>query len=924
MAPPIARPNELLAFGMGGGRDIAYLTEPPSASVDARRVWAPLMLLALVLMAPLGSGSTLPASSTVGDPTWNGVDAIDVFEDRAILGHDAGFLIHDLNSRTTVHTSGTDDPVRHAILATRTVGILALGSEVGTILEVRTEDQGWAPVERRTIEGITATMMAVRPDGSQLLLAHGGTLETYDLPTLDPRPPRSISEGRITGLVPVPNSNGAVVADDMGVVRVLDNSGGMLRMWTHGNTTTPITALAVHPSGAEVIVANADGAIERRTMQGNLTSQHNMTQSWVEMTWSSERALRGWGTDDGTYAIQLDPMTWSGVETHPLASRVSALEWIGSAASTSGDRFIHVGGYGAAFLHEANHRPLGYGLAGDDLDGDGVPDDLDADIDGDGQLNEADTTGCEAAPRCERVPNLEDLRQVTILIDENRIVVEDRFLLDGTYSAAVRNAARRVLIPDLTLSAEEVSHMVDGLCQDGSAEALAQAWREAIDLPLSISSEECVPGDGFSGIGTGDVFTRSEVLIRITFDVANVRLDPGYNLTVLNVPEASESSFLLSAPSSPARMSLVDDRVNPEPPVLLTIGESHVFTPTQIGPEPVTLSSLVMEYVWVLAVLGGLIVLGIFTGIVRRTNRIDLRLEECSVCGALNDPEAAACGSCSAVFLATEVLDRMKQWLLDQGMSGRGLFERLDLDRSGALDPSELQQGLISMKVADLGPREIDQLIRVMDEDGNGEIELDEFLDALDLDQLGVESTDDASWDGTMSGTVHGSEEGTWEAAGNVQWTSQGEAHWDHQEHEVHEEDEGEENHPEEWEADHMDDPHADHQAMEEEEDEAPRVAQRRTVRRSIKKVDSVDQRPSQLASTPVARRRTVRSAPAETGKDDVTTSRRPVVTRRAIRTTEPIKSEPVEPTSGRDASESALDEDFDRMMRQISKKDGR
>ena len=167
-------------------------------------------------------------------------------------------------------------------------------------------------------------------------------------------------------------------------------------MWTHGNTTTPITALAVHPSGAEVIVANADGAIERRTMQGNLTSQHNMTQSWVEMTWSSERALRGWGTDDGTYAIQLDPMTWSGVETHPLANRVSALEWIGSAASTSGDRFIHVGGYGAAFLHEANHRPLGYGLAGEDLDGDGVPDDLDADIDGDGQLNEADTTGCEA------------------------------------------------------------------------------------------------------------------------------------------------------------------------------------------------------------------------------------------------------------------------------------------------------------------------------------------------------------------------------------------------------------------------------------------------------------------------------------------------------------------------------------------------
>ena len=88
-------------------------------------------------------------------------------------------------------------------------------------------------------------------------------------------------------------------------------------MWTHSNMTTPITALAVHPSGAEVIVANADGAIERRTMQGNLTSQHNMTQSWVEMTWSSERALRGWATDDGTYAIQLDPMTWSGVEpTH--------------------------------------------------------------------------------------------------------------------------------------------------------------------------------------------------------------------------------------------------------------------------------------------------------------------------------------------------------------------------------------------------------------------------------------------------------------------------------------------------------------------------------------------------------------------------------------------------------------------------------
>ena len=46
----------------------------------------------------------------------------------------------------------------------------------------------------------------------------------------------------------------------------------------------------------------------------------------------------------------------------------------------------------------------------------------------------------------------EDLRQVTILIDENRIVVEDRFLLDGTYS---RNGCVTVklgvLIPGLTL-----------------------------------------------------------------------------------------------------------------------------------------------------------------------------------------------------------------------------------------------------------------------------------------------------------------------------------------------------------------------------------------------------------------------------------------------------------------------------------------
>ncbi len=102
-------------------------------------------------------------------------------------------------------------------------------------------------------------------------------------------------------------------------------------------------------------------------------------------------------------------------------------------------------------------------------------------------------------------------------------------------------------------------------------------------------------------------------------------------------------------------------------------------------------------------------------------------LGECGACNALVPLDSTRCPECDVVFVADDVVDILRKWVHDTGIQIRKLFEKFDTNSDGMIDASELKAGLLSLNLADLPPSQVDRLVKEIDADDNGVIDLDEF-----------------------------------------------------------------------------------------------------------------------------------------------------------------------------------------------------
>ena len=106
-------------------------------------------------------------------------------------------------------------------------------------------------------------------------------------------------------------------------------------------------------------------------------------------------------------------------------------------------------------------------------------------------------------------------------------------------------------------------------------------------------------------------------------------------------------------------------------------------------------------------------------------------LGECGACGTLVPLESTSCSSCGVVFVADDVVDVLRNWLANTGLSIAALFDRFDTNGDGMIDSGELREGLLNLNLADLPPSQVERLIDEIDIDGNGEIDLMELEQAV-------------------------------------------------------------------------------------------------------------------------------------------------------------------------------------------------
>jgi len=122
----------------------------------------------------------------------------------------------------------------------------------------------------------------------------------------------------------------------------------------------------------------------------------------------------------------------------------------------------------------------------------------------------------------------------------------------------------------------------------------------------------------------------------------------------------------------------------------------------------------------------------------------DEALGECGACKSLVPLDSTRCPECSVLFVADNVVDVLRQWVANTGIDLRKLFDKFDENGDGMIDSSELREGLLSLNLADLPPSQVERLVQEIDEDDNGVIDLDEFIDILstEVDGTGTEEAE--------------------------------------------------------------------------------------------------------------------------------------------------------------------------------------
>ena len=105
----------------------------------------------------------------------------------------------------------------------------------------------------------------------------------------------------------------------------------------------------------------------------------------------------------------------------------------------------------------------------------------------------------------------------------------------------------------------------------------------------------------------------------------------------------------------------------------------------------------------------------------------DESLGECGACKSLIPLDSKSCPSCGVTFVADNVIEVLGDWLTATGLETKDLFAKFDEDGDGEITSEEFKNGLLSLRLADLPPSQIDRLVAAIDEDGNGVIDLEEL-----------------------------------------------------------------------------------------------------------------------------------------------------------------------------------------------------
>lgn len=595
------------------------------------------MLLVMLSMPVASSASTISftGATTVGATDGSSALTIDSEQKYLASGYDDHMAIMWLENLSLIEIIDVDRPVESLEFSPdgSQLAIAISGSETKVDTIQLFDVQSMTMSAKQQAANARPVDIAWSPDG--LLLAVPNANNGIDLIRIsDMEIERSLTGEHNTDVTCVgfTSNGGHIISGDESGRMVMWNSDGTptSKKWEFGNE---LKACSFDPTDTRIASLTTDGALNTFSFAGGALQSTQFT-SGGGMSWSHEGTyIHLTENGDEPRLLTLDASTFEQVEATSMAHQVLDVATIENQFGLIQEFYaatntLHLAGYGSHSV------PEGMGVAGADLDGDGIPDTLDDDDDGDAILDQWDTYCGEIETDCSRSPHEDHIRSLTIQMNATHMTIKDRFKLDIVLSSSIRNMSRISVIEDAQLSVSETDLFARSICANHDETRILEQWKDTLMLSegqLEGGVVNCAVSEGMTLRAQNDFKTHIGVEYTISFNLSS---SPAFPLTVRFEEQtvATDASLTHLAEMHPIHVVLSANGANDvelspwwttESPLELTLEERVVKEPTLTQKGVGLFADYPILFVVVLGFLGGGILLVLRT---KNTMGMDLNI----------------------------------------------------------------------------------------------------------------------------------------------------------------------------------------------------------------------------------------------------------------------------------------------------------
>jgi len=210
--------------------------------------------------------------------------------------------------------------------------------------------------------------------------------------------------------------------------------------------------------------------------------------------------------------------------------------------------------------YRTSHERIGVGESGSDYDGDGIPNSIDEDDDGDG-IEDIWDLNCESSGSfsCELLPDEDYMRSMDLSLNSTVLLVKETFTLNKFDSSNIRDLSRYSLDTDVKLSSDEAMLFATSYCANIHEVNYSTSIENAIlieGVSLQYISMECNVESGMELTQVDDDRTHIRYAITTSFNISGQLILSQNAIQILYQPTAVDGSITSLSEQHPMSVSI--------------------------------------------------------------------------------------------------------------------------------------------------------------------------------------------------------------------------------------------------------------------------------------------------------------------------------------------------------------------------------